>query len=406
VPGTLIEPHENKALYCPNRPRALKQCTNQGASVLHRLTENRKSLFWTLHLGGWLGYAVLNYLISIASHKDPVDYYIPSLVYALGGIVITYGLRWVYKIAWDFRPAANLLCSSLGAVLSACLFTGFRSFVYVHIYEQFDIGSVPLIDYFNGWDLSLSLYVIGTWSGLYFGIKYYGMLQQQREQVLKATNTAHQAQLKMLRYQLNPHFLFNTLNAISTLVLEGETDTANRMVTRLSAFLRYSLDRDPMQKVSLKMELDALNLYLTVEKIRFEERLKIEIDIDDEAYQALVPSMILQPLIENAIKYAITVSEEGGTIGIAGKIRDDMLCLSVADTGPGMTDKKPAGSSGKNGVGLANTRERLHVLYGEHQEFSHENVQPHGLKVTICIPFERTRNTALTWCFSTYKCRG
>jgi signal transduction histidine kinase len=358
--------------------------------MLHQLAENNSRLFWVLNLGGWFGYAMLNYLMGIAGHGKPPDYFMPSLMYAVGGVVISYGLRCVYKLSWDLNPVPNLLSSGLGAIVAATAFAGFRSFVYVHLYERFAWGSVPLTDYFNSWELTLSLYVIGTWSGLYFGIKYYRMVQQQRVQVLKATSTAHEAQLKMLRYQLNPHFLFNTLNAISTLVLEGESDTANRMVTRLSAFLRYSLDRDPMQKVNLKMEMDALQLYLTVEKIRFEERLRLDIDIDEDAYQAQVPSMILQPLIENAIKYAIAVSEDGGTISIAGKIRDDMLCLSVADTGPGIPDLETAGTSGKNGVGLANTRDRLQVLYDRNQEFSFENVHPHGLRVTICIPFERS----------------
>jgi signal transduction histidine kinase len=358
--------------------------------VLHGLTENNRALFWTLNLSGWLGYAMLNYLMGIAGYGKDLDYYFPSLMYALGGVVISYGLRWVYRLAWDLHPALNVFCSGVGVVVAATLFSGFRLFAYTHLYEQFDIGSLALRDYFSAWELSLSLYVMGTWSGLYYGIKYYRMVQQQREQVLKATSTAHKAQLKMLRYQLNPHFLFNTLNAISTLVLEGENDTANRTVTQLSAFLRFSLDRDPMQKISLRKELDALNLYLTVEKIRFEEHLHIEFDVEEQALEALVPSMVLQPLIENSIKYAIAVCEEGGTISITAIVSDDMLCLSVADTGPGIPDLDKNKPGTENGVGLANTRERLKVLYGDRHDYSFENIRPQGLKVTICIPFERS----------------
>ena len=303
--------------------------------------------------------------------------------------MVTYGLRWIFRLTWESAMPVRVASSAIGAGLAAALFAGWRLFVYTHLYERFEIGTLPLSDYFSAWELSLSLYVIGTWSGLYFGIKYYRMVLQQREQVLKATNTAHQAQLKMLRYQLNPHFLFNTLNAISTLVLERDNDTANRMVTRLSSFLRFSLDRDPKEKIALRTELEALDLYLTVEKIRFDERLNVEFDLDDRAPEALVPSMILQPLIENAIKYAIAVSETGGTIRIAASVRDDMLCMSVADSGPGLTEEDLSSLTAGQGVGLANTRERLLVLYGEQQDFSFENVRPSGLKAKICIPFER-----------------
>jgi signal transduction histidine kinase len=354
------------------------------------LTNNKTALFWSLHVGGWMGYAVMNYVFGIEVLEKPTNYFLPSLMYALGGIAITYCLRWLFKAVWDLRPLQILLISGLGSAFASTAFTGFRSFVHVQFYGAYQWGDLSFIDYFNSWDLYLSLYVIGTWSGLYFGIKYYRMVQNQNETLLKATSTAHKAQLKMLRYQLNPHFLFNTLNAISTLILMEDTATANRMVTRLSSFLRHSLDSDPMQKVSLRNEVEALNLYLSIEKVRFEERLQIAFDIEPRAYQAKVPSMLLQPLIENAIKHAIAVNEDGGTISIAAFIEDGKLCLRVADTGPGVAGPGMAQPGSTTGVGLANTRERLGVLYGGDQELRLENVQPSGLTVKICIPFERS----------------
>jgi LytS/YehU family sensor histidine kinase len=224
------------------------------------------------------------------------------------------------------------------------------------------------------------------WSGLYFGIKYYQQLQEQTEATLKATAAAHQAQLKMLRYQLNPHFLFNTLNAISTLILDGANDTANRAVTRLSDFLRYTLENDPEKRVTLGSELDALDLYLEIEKVRFSDRLTIQKDVSEEAIDALVPSLILQPLIENAIKYAISPSEAGGTLRISAKVHQQTLMLQVADTGPGLGNG--SGEQKSCGVGLANTRERLQQLYGDQQAFTLAPNEPTGLIVTINIPFE------------------
>lgn len=360
--------------------------------MIHRLADNSRSFFWLLNIAGWAGYAVLNYLMGISGHDMPHDYIEPSLMYAAGGLVITYGLRFVYKAAWDMPPVFSLPINGLGAIVAAALFAGFRSFVYVHIYKGLSLGTVPLSDYFYSWELTLSFYVIGTWSGLYFGIKYYRMAQQQREQVLKATNTAQEAQLRTLRFQLNPHFLFNTLNSISTLVLETENETANHVVTKLSAFLRDSLDRDPMQKISLKEELRTLDLYLGLEQLRFEDRLRVEFEIDEDAYDCLVPGMILQPLIENSMTYATCVSESGGRIIIGAKIDGAMLCLNVTDTGHGNPDDLGPRSREDVDADLANTRERLRVLYGDAHSFSVNSMKPHGLKVEVCIPRERCQS--------------
>ena len=168
-------------------------------------------------------------------------------------------------------------------------------------------------------------FLLVCWSAIYFGIKYYESLQKQREAALRSAALAQEAQLKMLRYQLNPHFLFNTLNAISTLILDNQNRTANHAVTRLSEFLRYTLDQDPMKKVTLRQEIEALDLYMNTERLRFGSRLRLEYAVEEPALDALVPSLLLQPLIENAVKYAITPREDGGSIRIEGRTRGAML---------------------------------------------------------------------------------
>ena len=199
---------------------------------------------------------------------------------------------------------------------------------------------------------------------------------------------AHEAQLKMLRYQLNPHFLFNTLNAISTLILDKDTKLANSMVTRLSRFLRYTLDSDPMERVTVLEEVEALKLYLDIEKVRFDERLRLHCDIELTAGNALVPSLLLQPLVENAIKYAIAQSINGGSIGISAKVFGDDLLLVVADDGPGL-DLKHGRMPKGGGVGVSNCRERLKELYQNEQSFRLSTTDPHGLTVSIRIPVTR-----------------
>jgi len=231
-----------------------------------------------------------------------------------------------------------------------------------------------------------STYLVLCWSGLYFGIKYYEALQEQRESMLRAAALAQEAQVKMLRYQLNPHFLFNTLNAISTLILDNQGKVANQAVGRLSDFLRYTLDQDPMKKVTLRQELDALNLYLGIEQLRFGDRLRLEFDIDEAVTQALVPSMILQPLVENSLKYAVAPREEGGRLRIEAREDAGHLRLVVQDDGPGLPVGVELGAG--RGVGFRNTRERLAVLYGDQQKLAVRFSRP-GLRLEISLPFER-----------------
>lgn len=245
--------------------------------------------------------------------------------------------------------------------------------------------------------IGYSYYLVLGWSGLYFGLKYYQLREEERRKSIRALGMAHDAQLRMLRYQLNPHFLFNALNAISTLILGGNNDAAGEMVTRLSSFLRYSLDNDPMQRVDLAHELATLGLYLDIEQVRFEERLRVELSIQPEAREALIPSLLLQPLIENAIKYAVAEAEEGGTIRIVAEVFAGELLLEVSDDGPGIelvNGRLPA----FNGVGLANTVERLRVLYGANHSctFGPARGGPaaqRGLSIKIRIPFERARTS-------------
>lgn len=208
---------------------------------------------------------------------------------------------------------------------------------------------------------------------------------------MRSESLAHEAQLLMLRYQLNPHFLFNTLNAISTLVLSSANDRANEMLTKLSKFLRYSLDHSPLDRVSLAHELETSKLYLDIEKVRFAERLVLDIDIETKAELAMVPTMLLQPLIENSIKYAISQSESGGIIRISAQVREVTLVLQVADDGPGlpMLDGESDGSALSAGVGISNIRNRLQEIYSDKHKLIFSNADSGGLIVTVEIPYDR-----------------
>ena len=348
------------------------------------LLRNRQRLFWILNIAGWAGYVIAAWLGALA-HEKPDPYFDLVAVTALIGFATTLPMRSIYQSLWNRSPLA------LGAGIIATSYIVALAWRLAHnllYWEWVKSGWRPVhsADYISG--VMGSFYIILCWSGLYFGIKYYQQLQVQTEQTLKATAAAHQAQLKMLRYQLNPHFLFNTLNAISTMILDGKNDTANLAVSRLSDFLRYTLDNDPMKRVTLGSELDALDLYLQIEKVRFGDRLIIKKEVEERALDALVPSLILQPLIENAIKYAITPREQGGTLAIAAKLQGRMLVLQIADTGPGLGNGNEQPGQKSSGVGLKNTRERLQQFYGEQQAFTLAPNEPTGLVITINLPYE------------------
>jgi len=357
--------------------------------TLNDLIRDRGRFFWILNIAGWSGYVLTAYVGALA-HEKPDSYIAVIMATAAVGFLLTIPMRLLYRRLWERSPV------TIGAgvlVTSYFLAFGWRWFSNTLYYDWVKGGWQPkhLMDYVGG--VMGSFYILLCWSGLYFGINYYQQLQDQTERTLQATAAAHQAQLKMLRYQLNPHFLFNTLNAISTLILDGANETANLAVSRLSDFLRYTLDNDPMKRVTLGSELRALDLYLEIEKVRFGERLIIRKEVESRAREALVPSLILQPLIENAIKYAITPIEDGGTLTISAKVHDKMLILQLSDNGPGLKNGQKS-KKGSGGVGLKNTRERLQQFYGDRQAFTLAPNDPSGLVITINIPFETDEDTS------------
>jgi len=362
---------------------------------INKLINDRKYQFWTLQICGWSGWGVSFFIGQLFwDTPDLSRYYLYLPIVCSTGLIFSLGLRTLYKFMWEKKPFARLVGLLLGSYCAAALWMGSRHLISRSLWtyitdkkSEHDNGFLTLFD-----GVTSAWWVMLVWSGLYFGIKYYQLLIEEREHGLKIAAMAHEAQLKMLRYQLNPHFLFNTLNAISTLILDKDNELANTMVTRLSHFLRYSLDNDPMQKVNLAQELDALRLYLDIEKVRFDERLRLEVNLEPDARKALIPSLILQPLVENAIKYAISQAVNGGTIKIEARVFAGDLLIELSDDGPGIEtfNKQPPRGSG---VGLVNTQERLRELYGNKQSFTMSKTQPHGLTINIRLPYEVDEST-------------
>src|SRR5260370_11025178 len=209
-------------------------------------------------------------------------------------------------------------------------------------------------------------------------------LAYQQTETARLNEQLSKAQLDALRSQIEPHFLFNTLNAVSGLVRAGEDQAAVNMIAGLSDFLRRTLEGSALQQVPLEEEMEFTQKYLNIQKVRFAKRLQISVDVPKELYRAQVPTLILQPMVENAIKHGIAKRAQGGAIHIAAFRADEMLTLTVFNEGPGLSSDSESTSSG---IGIINVRTRLRALYGDAFKFSIRNGETGGVEACVSLPF-------------------
>ena len=367
------------------------------SSQLHRLTraiyDDRDLRFWFCQIIGWAGWSLATFL-SITLIDDNVSW--PHVGHialsAVLGIFVSWPMRTLYNRTFGFSIPRKVLVAALAVFLLSAAWNALRILIFAWM-----VGEEAIWDEYHYWYYGALSIFLG-WTVLYYGIKYYDLLALEHQKLLQESNlkkeeeykrlsaesSARDAQLKMLRYQLNPHFLFNTLNAINALVKLNENDKAGEMIELLGDFLRHSLEQDALDDVSLDDELKSLELYLAIEKTRFEDRLILEFDIEARARSAQVPSLILQPIIENAMKYAVEPSEVGCVVQVSARVVDESLDLRISDTGPGLTSQEFGQG---RGIGLRNTLDRLKTHYEDKYTFEALDNQPTGLSVHIRFPF-------------------
>lgn len=344
-------------------------------------------LFWLLHLGGWVAAGAL--LIVVRAGLVPLEFMLGiKAVFVALGILVTWGLRYVYRrlfragLELPTLVAASVVGSGLAAVLWTILYNLFLAAVVPRFLKMtYPVATVR--DLLDG--AVQHTFMILAWSILYFGIKYYQRLRIEREQTLQAEADLQRAELQTLRYQLNPHFLFNALNSISTL-LHRDPDTASQMIAGLSGVLRGTLEGSSESTRPLEEELEFLQRYLAIEQLRFGPRLQVRFDVPDDLAQAQVPTLILQPLVENAIQHAISLREEGGRITIqARRAGHDLLRIRVHDDGPETVNERPRNGI-SSGIGLSNTRSRLRHMYGDASRFELRKCDDGGTTAVMEFP--------------------
>jgi two-component system, LytTR family, sensor kinase len=323
-------------------------------------------------LGFWLFYVVIVTLrASVLDFPAQAELAQRRAVVTAVGIAIT-GLLWLVLRTADRKPLGVRILATLVAALPCAVAIATTNYYVFNVYDAASIFDemqrqkmeAPGHMYQEIAEVSISRYFfLVAWAALYLAMTYANDVRHSERIAAQYAKAAQEAELRALRYQVNPHFLFNTLNALSSLVMSGRNAEAEKMIMNLSTYFRSSLSDDPSADVSLRDEVALQRLYLDMESTRFRHRLSVRTDIPDTLSGAAVPGLILQPLVENAIKHGVARTSAPVTVSIAAREDNGHLVIDVENDGPG-GDSPTAASSG-HGIGLANVRDRLAARFGK-----------------------------------------
>ena len=347
--------------------------------------ENRS--YWVCQLLGWGGYGTAYYLaVLVPFHQAGARQVAADMCYCLAGVAGTHLLRLrIKRREWSELSYSRLIPRLIvGALLVGSLQTVAleSSLIFEKLLTWPLQGQVLAI---VATTVFFSALLVGLWLSVYLGLQSARRRRSAELRELRSQVLAREAQLRLLEHQLNPHFLFNCLNSLRGMIDEDQ-GRAQEMVTRLSELLRSSLRPGECGAVSIEEELVTVDAYLDLESVRFEERLRIRKEIDPQARAALFPSMLLQGLVENALKHGIARLPNGGELTLQVIREGDYLHVQVNNTGT-------LQERGGHGIGLANARERLRLLYGERARFTLREEPPGHVRASVDIPFQ-TREAA------------
>ena len=332
-------------------------------------------LFWIVE------FATITVQRHLMATTDPPSYLEARAAAAVMGMIISFGVARLQMrmTGWTLR---RRLAASFGLVIVATTLHGLGNLVLFEVFagSVIDTRTAGASDYLL-WIIQW-FWFYACMVGLLLAFTYQQELADREAHVAALERLASEAQLRALRYQLNPHFMFNTLDSIASLILQKKNDIAERMVELLADFFRASLAINPQDDIPLSQEIDLQLHYLEIEKLRFGERLAVSIDVADEARRAFVPSLILQPLTENTVRHAVANSTTPVDLAITAKASNDRLNLRVRNTRPDSTRKSKKGTS----VGLQNVQSRLQARFGDRYDFAAAETSDGGFAVDIAIP--------------------
>jgi two-component system, LytTR family, sensor kinase len=337
--------------------------------------------FWPVQIAGWCCYYLSVFILLLPSIQEPgtlragalfvvVLFAFSCLLRPVCRFLIRRRLSW---IALEVR--AVFCCIPAGALAGTLI----DVVTYPHRPLRWQTWLTPS---------EQATFMLFFWCSLYFSVKLWQQSERERERLLRAEAEARDARLSALRYQLNPHFFFNSLNAVSTLVLEGKAPAATHMLAQIGELLRTTLDREAAPELPLSQEIAFTDQYLAIEQTRLGDRLRVDMDLSPETLDALVPSMLLQPLVENAVRHGVAPLVEGGTIRIQSRLNGAQLQISVHNSGAPRTRIEPLNQP-VHGIGLRNTAERLKTLYAGAHKFALQWPEAGGCQVTVELPFRK-----------------
>ncbi len=381
---------------------------------------NKNKLYWILQFGGWGGLMVTSFM-AMAMFIPVLPTITSNLISVLLGVLVSHFYRgYVKKKNWKElripKLVPRVLIASIlqGTVLS--ILTLISLVASLLIFLNTDPNAVDslmglpelegvseevmqklreatmanfsgskLLVFLFSFVTSFAIYFI-CWSALYFAYQYLQKTREMEIERWKLSASVKDAELSTLKAQINPHFIFNSLNNIRSLVVE-DSERARDSITHLSDLLRFSIQFDQYEKVSIEKELEVVEDYLRLEAIQLEERLKYKFLIDQKAKEMLIPPMVVQTLVENAIKHSINNLPNGGEIVIGSKVTDEFLIIYVKNTGQLVNGSiKNENKKGRRGIGISNSRERLRLLYGEKAGLTVENMNENMVCATVKIP--------------------
>jgi two-component sensor histidine kinase len=348
-------------------------------------------------IGFWAFYAlILSLRAALLDFPAQSTLFERRLMVAGVGIFVTWlmymGLRLADRNSLGVRVGLAFLASIPAAIiLASANFYIFNLYDPISLFKDPDVGKTveDLKDQLglSFWqeiaDISVTHYFfLIAWASLYVAIGYAREVREAERKTSRFAQAAQDAELRSLRYQVNPHFLFNTLNSLSSLVITSKPKEAEAMIQNLSNFYRTSLSSDPLEDVTLEEEVDLQRLYLEIEGVRYPQRLRTLIDIAPDLMNQHVPALILQPLVENAIKYGVSRTTRPVTISITARRNEDNMIISVRDDG----DAMDADHVGGNGIGLANVRDRLEARYKSAARLDTETITDGGFIAKLTLP--------------------
>ncbi len=385
---------------CRARTEGTSINTDNRISLASGQALSRATLFWVLHLGGWLALGTFVWALNIAK-VGPLPSAMEYLLWIGCGFTLTLGFRKVflhgcsaglpYTSLIMLAVTLSVLCGPIWYVVDLTLLRASLAgpvqalgLGTMFAREAAEVAAHPPWPPIGHWVMFTS--VLSTWCSLYFGIKAMLDLEAERARSVCALKLADSARLRALQSQLNPHFLFNALNGIATLIREGERTRAADTVDTLSDFLRLTLQKLDSPEIPVREELAFIEQYLRIQRLRFGSAVEATVDADPDTHDALVPTLILQPLVENAVRHGVLARAQGGALFVSIRRRDEALVITVEDDGPGLNGE----SAHPYGVGFKNSAERLAALYGDDAHMS-VGARPYGVGfvVVVFLPFRK-----------------